>query len=93
MWIIDISLQCLFKELRILKLLDSIELKTTMLMYKANNFLPLNIQRLFSVHEVTYYNTRQLTNMKQTSIYQNNIIVKMYIYLWCKTLELGKNGP
>ena len=53
----------LFKELRILKLFDSIELKTAMLMYKANKqMLPLNIQRLFSVDEVTYYNTRQLTN-------------------------------
>ena len=59
----------LFKELRILKLFDSIELKTAMLMYKANKkMLPLNIQRLFSVDEVTYYNTRQLTNMKQVYI-------------------------
>ena len=79
-----------FKELRILKLFDSIELKTAMLMYKANKkMLPLNIQRLFSVDEVTYYNTSQLTNMKQ--VYQNNIKVKMY--LWCQTLELVKNGP
>ena len=30
--------------------------------------LPLNIQRLFSVDEVTYYNTRQLKNMKQLHI-------------------------
>ena len=74
----------------ILKLFDSIELKTAMLMYKANKkMLPQNIQRLFSVDEVTYYNTRQLTNMKQ--VY--NIKVKMYIYLWCKALELVKNGP
>ena len=28
-----------------------------------------------------------------SDIYQNNIKVKMYIYLWCKTLELVKNGP
>ena len=59
----------LFKELRILKLFDSIESNTAMLIYKANTFfLPLNIQRLFSVDEVTYYNTRQLTNMKQVYI-------------------------
>ena len=58
----------LFKELRILKLFDSIELKTAMLMYKAKKMLPLNIQRLFSVDEVTYYNTRQLTNKKQVYI-------------------------
>ena len=75
-----------------LKLFDIFELKTAMIMYKANKkMLPLNIQRLFSVHEVTYYNTRQLKNMKQ--VYQYNIKVKMYIYLWCKTLELVKNGP
>ena len=50
----------LFKELRMLKLFD-IELKTAMIMYKANKkMLPLNIHRLFSVDEVTYYNTRQL---------------------------------
>ena len=49
----------LFKELRILKLFDIVELKTAMIMYKANKTcLPLNIQRLFSVDEVTYYNTR-----------------------------------
>ena len=59
-----------------LKLFDSIELKTAMLMYKANKkMLPLNIQQLFSVDEVTYYNTRQLTNMKQ--VYQNNIKVNI----------------
>ena len=59
----------LFKELRILKLFDSIELKTAMLMYKANKkMLPINIQRLFSVAKVTYYNTRQLANMKQVYI-------------------------
>ena len=52
-----------------LKLFDIIELKTAMIMYKANNkMLPLNIQRLFSVDEVTYYNTRQLKNMKQVYI-------------------------
>ena len=84
----------LIKELRTLKLFDSTELKTAMRMYTANKkMLPLNIQRLFSVDEVTYYNTRQLTNMKQVYNYQNNIKVKMYIYLWCKTLELVKNGP
>ena len=39
------------------------------MMYKANKkMLPLNIQRLFSVDEVTYYNTRQLKNMKQVYI-------------------------
>ena len=49
----------LFKELRILKLFDIVELKTAMIMYKAKKkFLPLNIKRLFSVDEVTYYNTR-----------------------------------
>ena len=59
----------LFKELRMLKLFDIIELKTAMIMYKANKkMLPLNIQRLFSVDEVTYYNTRQLKNMKQVYI-------------------------
>ena len=64
---VSISLSnVLFKELRILKLFDSIELKTAMLMYKANTtMLPLNIQRLFSVDVVTYYNTRQLTNLKK----------------------------
>ena len=52
-----------------LKLFDIIELKTAMIMYKANKkMLPLNIQRLFSVDEVTYYNTRQLKNMKQVYI-------------------------
>ena len=60
------TLFVLFKELRILKLFDIVELKTAMIMYKPNKqLLPLNIQRLFSVDEVTYYNTRQLTNMKQ----------------------------
>ena len=59
----------LFNELRMLKLFDIIELKTAMIMYKANKKnLPLNIQRLFSVDEVTYYNTRQLKNMKQVYI-------------------------
>ena len=58
----------LLKELRILKLFDIIELKTAMIMYKAKKKLPLNIQRLFSVDEVTYYNTRQLKNMKQVYI-------------------------
>ena len=49
----------LFKELRILKLFDIVELKTAMIMYKAKKkCLPLNIKRLFSVDEVTYYNTR-----------------------------------
>ena len=44
----------LFKELCIPKLFDIIELKTAMIMYKANNkMLPLNIQRLCSVDEVT----------------------------------------
>ena len=42
-----------------LKLFDIIELKTAMIMYKAKKkMLPLNIQRLFSVGEVTHYNTR-----------------------------------
>ena len=60
-----------------------------MIMYKANKkMLPLNIQRLFSVDEVTYYDKEH-----ETSIYQNNIKVKMYIYLWSKNLELVKNGP
>ena len=40
-----------------------------MIMYKANKkMLPINIQRLFRVDEVTYYNTRQLKNMKQIYI-------------------------
>ena len=43
----------LIKELRILKLYD--ELKTAMIMYKANTkMLPLNIQRLFSVSQNIY---------------------------------------
>ena len=83
----------LFKELRMLKLFDIIELKTAMIMYTAKKkMLPLNIQRLFSVDEVTYYNTTPIKE-HETSIYQNNIKVKMYIYLWSKTLELVKNGP
>ena len=59
----------LFKELRILKLFYNIELKTAMIMYKANKrMLLLNIQRLFSVDDVAYYNTRQLKNTKQVYI-------------------------
>ena len=66
-------------------LFDIIELKTAMIMYKANKkMLPLNIQRLFSVDEVTYYNTRQLKNMLHQTLKQN---------VYHKTLELVKNGP
>ena len=74
----------------VLKIFDIIELKTAMIMYKANKMLPLNMQPLFSVDEVTYYNTRQLNNMKQVYI---RTTLKSKCRLWCKTLELDKNGP
>ncbi len=76
----------LFKELRILKLFDIIELKTAMIMYKANKkMLSLNIQRLISVEEVTYNNTRQLNNMKQVYIrttFKSNCIPICGVKLW-----------
>ena len=67
MWIINITPMYYLRNY--VCLFDIIELKTAMIMYKANKKkLPLNIQPLFSVDEVTYYNTRQLKNMKQVYI-------------------------
>ena len=86
----------LFKELRILKLFDIIELKTAMIMYKANTHkLPLNIQQLFSVDEFTYYNTRQLKNMKQVYIrttLKSKCISICGVKLWNSLTEKKKNS-
>ena len=57
-----------------------------MIMYKANKkMLSLNIQRLISVEEVTYNNTRQLNNMKQVYIrttFKSNCIPICGVKLW-----------
>ena len=86
----------LFKELRILKLFDIIELKTAMIMYKANTHkLPINIQQLFSVDEFTYYNTRQLKNMKQVYIrttLKSKCISICGVKLWNSLTEKKKNS-
>ena len=78
MWIIDTTPMYYLRNYVYLNYFGIIELKTAMIMYKANTkMLPLNIQRLFSVDEVTYYNTRQLKNMKQ--VYIRTILKSKYI--------------
>ena len=54
-------------------------------MYKAKKMLLLIIQRLFSVDEVAYYNTRELNNMKQVNIrttLKSNCISICGVKLW-----------
>ena len=50
---------CLFSELCILKVQDIVEIRTALIMYKANNnLLPVNIQKLFILYKSVYI-TRQ----------------------------------
>ena len=50
---------CLFSELRMLKVQDIVEIRTALIMYKANdNLLPVNIQKLFTLYKSVYV-TRQ----------------------------------
>ena len=53
-WCLDTS--CLFSELRILKVPDIVEMRTALIMYKANN--NLNIHKLFTSYKSVYV-TRQ----------------------------------
>ena len=45
-------ISCLFSKLHILKVPDIVELRTALIMYKANNnLLPVNIQKLFTLYK------------------------------------------
>ena len=54
----------LFNELGILKLFDMIDLMAAVIVYKAKQILPRNIQRWFNVDQGLYYNTRQFNNLR-----------------------------
>ena len=56
---------CLFSELRILKVPDIVEIRTAVILYKANNnLLPVNIQFFFTLYK-SVYETRQSPTFKQ----------------------------
>ena len=56
----------LFIELHVLKLHDLIELRTAMIMYKANTeCLPVNLQTMFRMHSEKIHNTRNSSNVRQ----------------------------
>ena len=55
----------LFSELCIPKVTDIVEIRTALIMYKANsNLLPVNIQKMFTLDKSVYV-TRQNPNFKQ----------------------------
>ena len=55
----------LFIELHVLKLHDLIELRTAMIMYKANTgCLPVNLQTMFRMNSEKIHNTRNSSNVK-----------------------------
>ena len=61
----------LFSELRILKVQDIVEIRTALIMYKANsNLLPVNIQKLFTLYKSVYV-TRQSPTFKQNNAHTN----------------------
>ena len=62
---------CLFSKLRILKVPDIVEIRTALIMYKANNILlPVNIQKLFTLYKSVYV-TRQSPTFKQNYAHTN----------------------
>ena len=55
----------LFSELRVLKVPDIVEVRTALIMYKANNYLlPVNIQNFFTLYKSVYV-TRQSATLKK----------------------------
>ena len=58
-------ISCLFSELGFLKVPDIVEIRTALIMYKANNnLLPVNIQKLLTLYKSVYV-TRQSQTFKQ----------------------------
>ena len=56
----------LFIELHVLKLHDLIELRTAMIMYKANTgCLPVNLQTMFRMSSEKIHNIRNSSNVRQ----------------------------
>ena len=61
---------CLFSELRILKVPDIVEIRTAHIMYKTNNhFLPVIIQKVFTLYKSVYV-TRRSPTLKKIFSYQ-----------------------
>ena len=61
----------LFHNVHILKLPDLVKLKTTIIMFKAYRYiLPLNVQKLFRIHE-SRYSSRHKCKFKQIYIRTN----------------------
>ena len=58
---------CIFYNLRILKLYDLVKLRTSVIMYQArNNTLPVSIQHIFTRYEGKLLNTRQQIDFVDT---------------------------
>jgi hypothetical protein len=76
----------IFVKFRTLKLLDIIELKTVIILYKAyNNILPSNISHYFNlVNDAHHYNTRQTGTFKVT--YVRTKLKAMTIFIHGKTI-------
>ena len=76
----------LFIELHVLKLHDLIELRTAMIMYKANTgCLPVNLQTLFRMSSEKIHNTRNSSNVRQVfarTTKKANCITVHGIKLW-----------
>ena len=76
----------LFIELHVLKLHDLIELRTAMIMYKANTgCLPVNLQAMFRMHSEKIHNTRNSSNVRQVfarTTKKANCITVHGIKLW-----------
>ena len=94
---------CVFPELHILKVPDIVEIRTALIMYKANNnWLPANIQKLFTLYksvDVTRQSPTFKQNYARTNLKRMCISIKGVI-LWnsfdsflicCGNVRLKKN--
>ena len=81
-----ITSNVLFIELHVLKLHDLIELRTAMIMYKANTgCLPVNLQTMFRMSSEKINNTRNSSNVRQVfarTTKKANCITVHGITLW-----------
>ena len=70
----------LFKNLKLLHFFDLVKFQTYLIMYKAFHFeLPVNLQSMFTIDNIIYYETRSKFNFKLKKLGQN---LNQCVYLY-----------